>query len=308
MRVVTTLDEDLVRHWDTLWRNDPNATPFQSPQWLLPWWRCFGGDGEPAIVTDGTTLLPAYILRDGDESLGMLLGIGNSDYLDVIGNGAVLDALLELDCQLWDLQNLRPSSPLLAAALPDGWSDNVEDADRCPILSLEHPDTLLSTHARKKLRYYRRAIARDAEVTYETANAANLPELLAVLYDLHARRWQRRHLPGVLADEVTQSFHNEAAPRLLDAGALRMYAIRRNGTIVAVFYGFALQGTTYYYLSGYDPDLERLSIGNLIVAHAIEEAVREGMHTFDFLRGAEEYKYAWGAVDRVNRKRQLFRG
>jgi CelD/BcsL family acetyltransferase involved in cellulose biosynthesis len=86
-----------------------------------------------------------------------------------------------------------------------------------------------------------------------------------------------------------------------------MYATRRDERIVAVFYGFAHGGTVYYYLSGYDPELEKLSIGTLIVAHAMEEAVRDGATTFDFLRGAEEYKYAWGATDRMNRRRQLFR-
>jgi len=78
--------------------------------------------------------------------------------------------------------------------------------------------------------------------------------------------------------------------------------------IVAIFYGFGFGDTFYYYLSGYDPALEKLSIGTLIVAHAIEEAQREGAATFDFLRGAEEYKYTWGAKDRMNKRRQLFRG
>ena len=50
-----------------------------------------------------------------------------------------------------------------------------------------------------------------------------------------------------------------------------------------------------------------MSIGTVILAHAIDEAVREGCITFDFLRGAEDYKYAWGAQDRINRRRQLTR-
>jgi len=87
-----------------------------------------------------------------------------------------------------------------------------------------------------------------------------------------------------------------------------MYATRCNDRIVAVFYGFALHDTVYYYLSGYDPDLEKLSIGTILVAHAVEQAVRDGAQTFDFLRGAEEYKYTWGATDRMNRRRQLFKG
>ncbi|MEA2568858.1 MAG: hypothetical protein QOI24_859 [Acidobacteriota bacterium] len=312
--VIATSEEliAIAPEWDELWRRTPSATPFQSPHWVLPWLDAFGAGGELAVVasrTDGvlTTLAPLYILRDeeSDESLGMFLGTGISDYLDVLGGDDVLTPLASLNCQLWDLQQLRPASPLLAMPLADGFAENVEDQEPCPVLSLE--GEIGSTRLRKNIRYYRRAMSRDAAVRVESATEANLDELLDALFALHAARWERRGLPGVLADETTQNFHRDAARRLLRAGALRMYATRRDERIVAVFYGFAHGGTVYYYLSGYDPELEKLSIGTLIVAHAMEEAVRDGATTFDFLRGAEEYKYAWGATDRMNRRRQLFR-
>ena len=312
MQLVTTIEslESHASEWDALWRRAPGATPFQSPHWLLPWWTHFSNGGELAVVMSADALAPLYVLRDEDESLGMFLGTGNSDYLDFVGTDVepLLACALEVDCQFWDLQQIRPSSPLLSAALPSGWSDNAEAMDPCPILSIENAgeelSNLLSTHARKKLRYYRRA----AKATYESATHESLDELLNALFDLHAARWKARGLPGVLADDVTQSFHRQVARRMLEAGALRMYAMRINERIVAVFYGFAHHGTTYYYLSGFDPALDRLSIGSLLVAHAVEEAVREGGTTFDFLRGAEEYKYSWGATDRINQRRQLFRG
>jgi len=307
--------------WHELLYRAPDATPFQSPEWLLPWWSHFGGQEMFAVtVRDGDrleALAPLYVLRDDDsgESLGMLLGTGNSDYLDAVvasGGESLFGAIADADCQLWDLQQLRPSSPLLTSKLPDGWSDNVMDHDPCPILPIDGAgdelENLISMHFRKKIRYYRRALERDAEVSWVTANESNLGELLAALYELHAARWQRRGLPGVLADDVVRSFHDQAAPRLLASGMLRMYGMRRGGRFAGVFYGFALHGTVYYYLSGYDPELERLSIGTLLVAHAIEQAVRDGATAFDFLRGAEEYKYAWGAKDRMSLRRQIFRG
>jgi CelD/BcsL family acetyltransferase involved in cellulose biosynthesis len=310
--------ERLAPEWLALWRRSPDATPFQSPMWLLPWWRAFGSDELCTVIsrdTDGTltSLAPLYIVRDEDESLGMLLGTGNSDYLDVITDDgpSVLCELAKRDCQMWDLQQLRPTSPLLEAPLCDGLTDVVAEHDRCPVLSIEGAgeelENLISTHFRKKIRYYRRALARETPVTTEPATAANLDELLGALNELHAARWQRRGLPGVLADDVVREFHRQVTRAMLDAGALRMYATRAGDRIVAVFYGFAHAGTVYYYLSGYDPELERLSIGTLVVAHAIEEAVRDGATSFDFLRGAEDYKYAWGATDRVNMRRQIFR-
>ena len=87
---------------------------------------------------------------------------------------------------------------------------------------------------------------------------------------------------------------------------LRLYLLRLGQTPLAVYYGFFANGIAYAYLSGFDPDRAELSPGTQIVGHAIEEAVREGVREFHFLRGGEAYKYAWGAVDRINTAR-IFR-
>src|SRR6266852_1771065 len=159
--VLTTSDalNSAAPDWLELWRRTTDATPFQSPMWLLPWWRHFGSNQLHGITVRDAgrleALAPLYIIREDDESLGLLLGTGISDYLDVLSIGdhgkAIVAALADADCQLWDLQQLRPSSPLLRTALPDGWTDNIEDQEACPVLSLEEDVT--STHFRKKLRY-----------------------------------------------------------------------------------------------------------------------------------------------------------
>mgnify|MGYP001465757665 CR=1 FL=1 len=51
------------------------------------------------------------------------------------------------------------------------------------------------------------------------------------------------------------------------------------------------------YNSGYDPDYSSLSIGLLLKALCLKEAIEEGMAYFDFLRGMEPYKYHFGASD-----------
>lgn len=312
--------EDL---WSDLWRRDPAATPFQSPMWVLPWFRHFGSGEVLAIASRENdrleALAPMFILRDEDdpsESLGMLIGTGNTDYLDVLATdravvASILEWIASADCAMWDLQQLRETSPLLAAPAPANCDDEVEDQDACLVLSIdgagEDLQNIASTHFRKKLRYYRRLLEREGSVTLETPARETLDEFMSALFALHAARWKLKGLPGMLAADVDQSFHREVARCMLDAGALRMYALRVNERIAAVFYGFAHHGTVYYYLSGYDPALDKMSPGTVIVAHAIEQAVRSGAKTFDFLRGAEEYKYAWGAKDRLNRRRRLTR-
>ncbi len=311
--------EAIESEWLDLWRRDPRATPFQSPMWLLPWWRHFGSD-ELRVVTIREAgrleaLAPLYVVRDEDESLGLFVGSGISDYLDALCTGdhgqALIGALQDIDCQLWDLQQLREDSPVLTAKPPEGWSDHSEEQDPCLVLSIEAAgnelEHLLSTHFRKKLRYYRRSLERTAPICFETVNRENVDAFLDALFALHGARWQRRGMPGMLADDVIRQFHRQVARAMLEAGVLRMFQLRGGDATLAVFYGFAHHHTVYFYLSGYDPDLEKLSPGTVIVAHAIEQAVRAGATTFDFLRGAEEYKYAWGAKAKINRRRQLIR-
>jgi CelD/BcsL family acetyltransferase involved in cellulose biosynthesis len=119
-------------------------------------------------------------------------------------------------------------------------------------------------------------------------------------FRLHESRWRPIAGHGVCAEPVVRDFHLAAAQRMLDSGMLRLYLLRIGNRIAATYYGFAAKRIAYAYLSGFDPELTELSPGTQIVAHAIEEAVGEGAHEFHFLRGGEAYKYAWGAVDRVN--------
>jgi CelD/BcsL family acetyltransferase involved in cellulose biosynthesis len=42
--------EDLRAEWEALWASIPDATPFQHPAWLLPWWRHIGRGTLAAIA------------------------------------------------------------------------------------------------------------------------------------------------------------------------------------------------------------------------------------------------------------------
>src|SRR5947208_8819377 len=90
--------------WLALCRGTPGTTPFQTPMWLLPWWKNFGSD-ELAVIATPEAMAPLYVVREDEDSLGMFLGTGNTDYLDVVGDAAaVIDEMASLDCAMWDLQ------------------------------------------------------------------------------------------------------------------------------------------------------------------------------------------------------------
>jgi CelD/BcsL family acetyltransferase involved in cellulose biosynthesis len=317
---------DAIRHeWSALWDRSA-ATPFQSPEWLLAWWRHFGGGGMKtlAVRRDGRLvgLAPLFIHRHPDGTRQVTpVGSGVSDHVDLLAQRGMEDEVAEAalawlaeradEWDTVDFRDLPPDSALPAASLPDGIAGETEEDVPCPVLALpprveELGDAIPSAFL-KKLRYHRRRLEREFAVELIRADDRNLAELLDALVDLHSARWRGRGEPGVLDEPAMRAFHHEVTAAFHARGLLRLYALRLDGRIAAVHYGFAARGRAFYYLGGFDPAHGRLNVGTVMVGHAIEEAVREDLREMDFLRGREPYKYAWGATDRSAHRLRLRR-
>jgi CelD/BcsL family acetyltransferase involved in cellulose biosynthesis len=314
---------DLRREWVELWRTDPVATPFQSPAWLLASWRHFGTP-EPLVLTaraggELVGLLPLYLLREPGCRKLLPIGVGLSDYVGALldpAAPAVAEKFVEAIAATpgWDecwLPDLAADGALAMATLPTALDATVVEASPCPVLPLPRtPAGLAAVVPRKTLRDLHQARSRAAAaggVAIETIGEERLDEALDDLFRLHEQRWRARGEPGVCDGARVQSFHRAAAHGLLAAGMLRLYRLRIGGAVLAVYYGFIAKETAFAYLGGFDPSQPRLSPGMLILAHAIEQAVAEGAQRFDFLRGGEVYKYAWGARDRAKTSLHLRR-
>ena len=137
--------EALREEWRALWLGDPHATPFQSPEWLIPWVRHLYGGGQIWTVAQRregrlVSLLPLF--RWGTE-LEMLsfLGAGVTDYLDLIG-----ESINELpgDWKYANFDELREDSPLLR--LGEG-----EPCSTCPVLDLPASYEKLLARPRSKV-------------------------------------------------------------------------------------------------------------------------------------------------------------
>ncbi|WP_431270373.1 GNAT family N-acetyltransferase [Dankookia sp. P2] len=305
----------------------PGATPFQSPAWVMPWWRHVGQGALLVLALRAAGrlvgLFPFYRYTRPEDGARLLfpLGIATTDYLDALvlpEARPALDAVgrhlaLCADADAWEWPQLRGGSPLLTLPAPDGWRETVTAADPCPCLVLpgtpEALPTLVSAKTLRDLRTVRRRAEQAGTLRWET-EADGIAAPFEALLRLHAARWATRGEGGVLADPAVQEMHREALPALHRAGLLRFHVLRLDGEIVAVLYALAdLPGRDarrlYLYLSGFDPALERLSPGMLLVGRAVEAAIAEGFAVADFLRGRERYKYFWGAEDQPTFRRQL---
>jgi CelD/BcsL family acetyltransferase involved in cellulose biosynthesis len=294
----------LAPEWHELWKRDPNATPFQSPAWLIPWAKHFTA-GEFCCISvraEGQlfAFIPTFAWHNPETFARelLLLGTGISDYCDALcapGHEHAIEAAMERlrDCGGWDVlnfQELRASSRLL--------NERSESQSIAPVIelpsALDELGDVIPKAQLQNLNYYRRRAAKLESCRWQIADRQSLDGMLNELFALHSARWCER---GVFVHEKLRAFHREAARGLLSIGALRLYRLTIGSETAAVLYGFSSHGRTYYYLSGFDPKFASVSPGTLIIGHAIEQAVREGCTHFDFLRGAERYKYLWGAKD-----------
>jgi CelD/BcsL family acetyltransferase involved in cellulose biosynthesis len=307
MRALTQFEPE----WQRLWAALPPASPFQSPDWLLPWWDHYG-EGQLASFVfrhhgEVVGFAPLYIYYDQAQSSRklLLLGTGNTDYLDVaIRPDFRDDCVAELAREVvkisdyWDrcefLQLPATSALLMIVEEPNLHGTIGRDA-ACPVLPRSSSEALRAML--KRAAYYRRRLQRDYSFTIEQPTDDSLEYFCAALERLHQDRWQFKSTQGAFVLERDREFHHRIIRRFYYAKMLRMYALVAGGGIRAIFHGFAHRKHTYFYLSGFDPAFAHYSVGTIVLGHAIEDAFREGSEYFEFLRGEENYKYKWGARD-----------
>lgn len=315
--------EAAIPQWSALWRDDPTATPFQSPEWLAPWWRQFGQDLRAvAIARDGANgawlgFLPFYLYREpytGERQL-LQIGISCCDYLDGLFAPACTAPQIRAALELllsepgWDVfyaSQLPAHSRLYHA---------VRQMNECGVRQFEGESCSrmravsfaeLPQKIRRNAMHYRSCAERQGKLELQIADASTWPEAFNALRRLHTERWLERGESGVLADSRVLAWHREALPLLDRAGMLRLCSLRLNREIIGVVYSLVDPPwrpvrTQYFYLSASSIRYTSLSPGTLALAFAIERAAEEGVTVIDMLRGQEPYKQFWRLEWRTTR-------
>ena len=152
----------------------------------------------------------------------------------------------------------------------------------------------LTKKERHELRRKIRRLETGRTVTFRFATAAEQAAVLDRFVALHRLSHGEK---GTFMTAERERFFRDVADALAAPGWLRLGVLRVDGEDAAVLYAFAYEGTLALYNAAYDPALSALSVGIVCHAYAIREAIAEGLHTYDLLRGNEPYKYDLGAED-----------
>ena len=284
---------------------------FVLPPWLKVWWQEFKPEAGLylSVVRQDNEVIGIAPLRIEN---GKALFIGSADvcdYMDFIiapGKEAdffntLLDDLCQKGINNLDLRHLRPDSTVITNLVAIAQSRKYEVLLQEEEISLELdlPSTwegylaMLNKKQRHEVRRKLRRLYEADNVTYQCVQVgqAEVSGLADTFLKLFSLSWEEK------ANFMTprmESFFKSLAGAMAAAGLLRFGILGLDKLPVAMIMGFDYNDTMYLYNSAYDPRYNYLSVGLLSKILCIEESIKRGKGKWDFLKGAEEYKYKLG--------------
>ena len=305
--------ETLDQEWRTLLPGLCTKAPFHTPAWLRVWWEHFGHGQELLLLSfreDGRLRGIAPLMRSGDR-ISFLALSDVCDYHDFLfpcgEEGAFLAALLDkLETLEWSalrLEGLREGSAALmllpALAEKRGFTASVAPEEVSPHIpvaaSWDAYLEALSKKDRHELRRKMRRLEGAGTIKVTTATSATLHADVARFLEL--LKDSREEKAAFLTLERERFFH-KLAIAMEGEGYLKLFFLELDGLKVAGAFVFDYANAYYLYNSGYDKRYESLSVGLLLKALLVQDAIEHGKREYDLLRGAETYKYHLGARDR----------
>ena len=100
-------------------------------------------------------------------------------------------------------------------------------------------------------------------------------------------------LTGSMRDQMRTTIESA-----FHAGWLQLAFMEVNGEKAAAYLNFDYDNRIWVYNSGIDRRFMEYSPGWVLLGHLLQWANENGRLEFDFMRGGEEYKYRFGAVNR----------
>jgi CelD/BcsL family acetyltransferase involved in cellulose biosynthesis len=307
--------EETHEEWEGLLASCPANTVFVTPWWQKVWWDHFGLGAELMILSvyDADRVLGIAPLMRKNGTISFLGDTDLCDYHDFLAPtdgeaafyGALLDHLSTVDWRTIELTSLRADSSTLAhlpaIARGMGFEVDVAEEDKAPAMSLpptwdEYVAALPKKDRHELRRKLRKLEAAGAIKQYVRGDPKDLREDMKDFF-----RLLRASSPdkAQFMTGAREEFFTSMAVELGSRGEFHLAVLEVDGIRVASCINLVYLDTCLLYNSGYDPDYSSLSVGILNKALAVKDAIETGKRSFDFLRGAERYKYSLGAQDRV---------
>lgn len=325
--------DDLRVDWERIYDEDPEAQFFLSWKWLSRHLRLYEGTWfilAARLEGPGTPyvgLMPLRLRTRMDTKTGQfsneinMAGNYAADYTGALCTPAfALQIMQAFGRHMRDLawtnihlENVRMSDERLLAFLGQfpretlalrefnrvNKADNVDNC-RCFAATLpdsfdNYLDNVLSSNTRQKLRRFMRKVdAGELRITHATAET--LDRDIDMMLDFWRTRW------GARKGDRLQSIirHNKVVLRTsFETGSLFMPVLWQGDRPLGALASFVdpVKREMLFYISGRDETATSIPVGLVLHGHSIRLAIERGFGTYDFLRGDEPYKFAFGVTE-----------
>jgi CelD/BcsL family acetyltransferase involved in cellulose biosynthesis len=311
--------------WRALLERSRADSLFLTWEWIEAWRAVVGDRVRPFVVEardpDGRLIGVAPLYSTGLRVLGAapcraLRVLGDhptgADYGDWIvesgreaAAGAVLAGVLAAARRRWDCvwmphvaQFTGARDRLTAACAATGLA--VRERDMEFSAAALPPDFEafwkgMSPNARSSIRRQGRKIDHLGLSFVRCTSVEELPRFLEALAELNHRRWSAEGLVGTFRSKPLElAFYRLFTREALSRGWLRFFGLRRGTEFMAVQIGYAYKGSFLQLQEGFDP-AGPPGLGNVLRARVVEECIREGLASYDFLGYHTEHKRRWQA-------------
>jgi len=198
---------------------------------------------------------------------------------------------------------LRPNSAVLAHLIGIARDRKYEVSCKVEGISLEVdlPPTwqeYLNTLTQKQRHEVNRKLRRFREAGDVNYRVVKESDSLLDSMDLFLRLFREsREDKAIFLTNRIESFFQSLIKATARSGLLRFGILELNASPVAVVMYFDYNNSVFLYNNGYDPKHSFLSVGFVSKVLCLKDSVERGRSKFDFLKGAEEYKYRLGGKE-----------
>ena len=314
IRRVDTVDQfhELQEDWEVAYAADHQATVFVSWAWLRGWFEVTPHEwfvlvARPDDASHGVGFFPLSV--DRRQRRLQMGGYPRADYTGFVclpeyqkeaveafavfvqrqlrwerfRMEDVIDARLDHFLEYFPRRSFdvcrREGVSCPYVPLPDTWEQFLQDS--------------LGQRTRKNFRRYVKRIEGRSELEVTSVRADNLEGQIDAFLTLYQMRW------GPQPEHALHRFRI-VFQRCFEGDVFWLNVLWSEDTPIAADAGFVDRWRKVWssYLGGWDDRFARLSPGSLLMAHNIRYAIEHGFQVYDFLRGAEDYKFAFGTRER----------
>lgn len=313
--------------WTQLLNRSQASTIFSSFPWIMAWWRAFGHSNRlyTLVITDPTSdqitgIAPLMLRRAGALRKLEYIGTGLSDTGDFVLDANCAEpisraifAYLRAHNTDWDILDLdetpaySPLATLLEEEAPEGLRVISLPRTDCPYIALpatwEEYTRTLHRKSRQHLESFARRVVDETGAFFRlvTQEEDAIPAVDR-FYRLHMARWASKDdaLNPEHRSPAFLPFLEDVCKRSAAHGLLRLCELCVGDDVIASWISFQVNGRWNGYMTGFDPTWSNKRPGKILHGFVVRAALAEKTRELDFGRGAEEYKYEMGAVNRRN--------